>query len=78
MRRIIGVVTLVNAEEKDGALVESNCRTGIWAWKKPLPEGGYELIRQHGDVRMKDVDFSYVDGKPVLHVLLCRPSRDRR
>ena len=51
-----GVVTLVNAEEKDGALVESNCRTGIWAWKKPLPEGGFELIRQHGDVRMKDVD----------------------
>ena len=62
-----GVVTLVNAEEKDGALVESNCRTGIWAWKKPLPEGGYELIRQHGDVRMKDVDFAYVEGKPVLH-----------
>ena len=62
-----GVVTLVNAEEKDGALVESNCRTGIWAWKKPLPEGGFELIRQHGDVRMKDVDFAYVEGKPVLH-----------
>lgn len=35
--------------------------------EKPLPEGGYELIRQHGDVRMKDVDFSYVDGKPVRH-----------
>ena len=34
---------------------------------RPDPEGGYELIRQHGDVRMKDVDFSYVDGKPVLH-----------
>ena len=32
---------------------------------RPDPEGGYELIRQHGDVRMKDVDFSYVDGKPV-------------
>ena len=62
-----GVVTLVNAEEKDGALVEAGLRTGIWAWKKPLPEGGYELIRQHGDVRMKDVDFSYVEGKPVLH-----------
>ena len=62
-----GEVTLVNAEEKDGALVEADHRTGIWAWKKPLPEGGYELIRQHGDVRMKDVDFSYVDGKPVLH-----------
>ena len=62
-----GVVTLVNAEEVNGALVEADHRTGIWAWKKPLPEGGYELIRQHGDVRMKDVDFSYVEGKPVLH-----------
>ena len=62
-----GVVTLVNAEELNGALVEADHRTGIWAWKKPLPEGGYELIRQHGDVRMKDVDFAYVDGKPVLH-----------
>ena len=62
-----GVVTLVNAEEVNGALVEADHRTGIWAWKKPLPEGGYELIRQHGDVRMKDVDFAYVDGKPVLH-----------
>ena len=62
-----GVVTLVNAVEVNGALVEADHRTGIWAWKKPLPEGGYELIRQHGDVRMKDVDFSYVEGKPVLH-----------
>ncbi len=62
-----GVVTLVNVEEVNGALVEADHRTGIWAWKKPLPEGGYELIRQHGDVRMKDVDFAYVEGKPVLH-----------
>ncbi len=62
-----GVVTLVNAEEVNGTLVEADHRTGIWAWKKPLPEGGYELIRQHGDVRMKDVDFAYVVGKPVLH-----------
>ena len=62
-----GVVTLVNAVEVNGALVEADHRTGIWAWKKPLPEGGYELVRQHGDVRMKDVDFAYVEGKPVLH-----------
>ena len=62
-----GVVTLVNAEEVNGTLVEADHRTGIWAWKKPLPEGGYELIRQHGDVRMKDVDFAYVEGKSVLH-----------
>ena len=62
-----GEVTLVNAEEKDGTLAETDHRTGVWAWKKPLPEGGYELIRQQGLVTMKDVDFAYVEGKPVLH-----------
>ena len=62
-----GEVTLVNAEEKDGSLVETDHRTGVWAWKKLLPEGGYELIRQQGLVTMKDVDFAYVEDKPVLH-----------
>ena len=62
-----GEVALVNAEEKDGTLAEADHRTGIWAWKKPLPDGSYELIRQQGLVTMKNVDFSYVDGKPVLH-----------
>lgn len=62
-----GEVALVNAEEKDGTLTETDHRTGIWAWKKPLPDGSYELIRQRGLVTMKDVDFAYVEDKPVLH-----------
>ena len=62
-----GEVTLVNACEENGRLVEADHHTGLWAWKKPLPDGGYELIQQHGDVRMKDVDFAYEEGKPVLH-----------
>lgn len=62
-----GEVALVNAEEKDGTLAEADHRTGIWAWKKPLPDGSYELIRQRGLVTMKDVDFAYVEDKPVLH-----------
>lgn len=62
-----GEVALVNAEEKDGTLAEADHRTGIWAWKKPLPDGNYELIRQQGLVTMKNVDFAYVEDKPVLH-----------
>ena len=62
-----GEVALVNAEEKDGTLAEADHRTGIWAWKKPLPDGSYELIRQQGLVTMKNVDFAYVKDKPVLH-----------
>ena len=59
-----GVVTLVNAEEKDGALVESNCRTGIWAWKKPLPEGGYELISGHR--RKRGCEMAGLQTMPVI------------
>ena len=62
-----GSVTLVNATEKDGALTESKKRTGIWAWKQPLPDGGVRYTRLSGDVRLQDVDFGYHAEKPVLH-----------
>ena len=63
-----GYVTLVNAKENpDGTLSESKERTGIWAWRHPHKADGtvtYERLR--GDVRLYDVDFSYVEGKKVL------------
>ena len=63
-----GYVTLVNAEERaDGSLVEADRRTGVWAWRHPHKADGtvtYERLR--GDVRMYNVDFSYVEGKKVL------------
>ena len=62
-----GYVTLVNVKEVDGALVECEERTGLWAWKHPHRESGtvtYEPLR--GDVRFFDVDFEYEPGKPVL------------
>ncbi len=63
-----GYVTLVNVREKNGELVECNERTGIWAWKHPhKAEGTVTYTRLTGDVRMFDVDFEYVEGKPVLH-----------
>ena len=57
-----GKVTLVNAVKgEDGTLSESGSRTGKWAWKK---DG--HLTPLEGLVSLKDVDFSYVEGKQVL------------
>ena len=63
-----GYVTLVNAKEtENGELVESNERTGIWAWKHPHEDGSVTYTRVRGDVRMTEVDFGYVENKMVLH-----------
>ena len=62
-----GYVTLVNAKEVDGQLVECAERTGIWAWKHPHGDGTLTYTRLAGDVRLTDVDFEYEPGKPVLH-----------
>ncbi len=59
-------VHLVNVEENaDGTLSETPRLTHIWAWKKPV-EGGYELVKQQGEVDFSMVDFSYVPEKQVL------------
>ena len=63
-----GYVTLVNAIERDGQLVECKERTGTWAWKHPhKADGTITYTRLAGDVRLFDVDFEYESGKPVLH-----------
>ncbi len=63
-----GYVTLVNAKyDKDGNLVESEERTGIWAWKHPHKETGtttYTLVK--GEVEFEDVVFGYEPDKVVL------------
>ena len=63
-----GYVTLVNAREENGQLVECAERTGIWAWKHPhQADGSVTYTRLTGDVRLFDVDFAYEEGKTVLH-----------
>ncbi|MBE5905811.1 MAG: ABC transporter ATP-binding protein [Lachnospiraceae bacterium] len=62
-----GKVTLVNVEElPDGSLKEVEERTEKWAFKKPLEDGGYELVRLRGHVEFDHVDFGYTDEKRVL------------
>lgn len=63
-----GYVTLVNAKEENGELVECSERTDIWAWKHPhSADGSVTYTRLMGDVRLKEVDFGYNPDKIVLH-----------
>ncbi|HWS29694.1 MAG TPA: ABC transporter ATP-binding protein [Clostridia bacterium] len=61
-----GYVTLVNAREENGALIECEERTGVWAWKRPNADGTVSYVKLTGDVRMQEVDFGYTKDKPVL------------
>lgn len=58
-----GKITLVNVLEDDEELKETNEKTHRWAWKK---EDG-SLIELRGDVRFKNVNFSYIKEKQVLN-----------
>ncbi len=64
-----GYVTLVNAKrDENGALVESEARTGLWAWKHPhQADGTVTYTELTGRINMYDVDFAYEEGKDVLH-----------
>ncbi len=63
-----GYVSLVNAEEINGELRETQKHTGMWAWKhyhKDSDTTTYQ--RLEGGVVFDDVDFGYTDEKIVLH-----------
>ena len=63
-----GYVTLVNAKEVDGKIVECAERTGMWAWKHPhSADGSITYTKLCGDVRIENMDFGYVPEKIVLH-----------
>ncbi len=62
-----GYVTLVNAREQDGEMVETDEHTGFWAWKHPHKDGSLTYTRLRGEVVLENVDFGYVEDKTVLH-----------
>ena len=63
-----GYVTLVNAtRDENGQLVESDRRTGLWAWKHPHGDGTTTYTELKGDIVLDDVDFGYTPEKIVLH-----------
>jgi len=63
-----GYVTLVNAKEVDGKLVECEEKTGRWAWKHfHKADGTTDYVEVKGHVVFDGVDFGYTDEKMVLH-----------
>ena len=62
-----GYVTLVNAREENGEIIECAERTGTWAWKHPHGNGTLTYTKLSGRVTMDHVDFAYDPEKPVLH-----------
>ncbi|WP_180375422.1 ABC transporter ATP-binding protein [Clostridium thermarum] len=63
-----GYVTLVNVrEDEHGNLIESEERTGLWAWKHPHEDGTVTYTKLLGEVVFDDVDFGYREDKIILH-----------
>ncbi|MBQ8412158.1 MAG: ABC transporter ATP-binding protein, partial [Lachnospiraceae bacterium] len=67
-----GYVTLVNAKRTGdgvlGEIVETEERTGMWAWKHyHQADKTTTYVELTGDVVFDDVDFGYTDEKMVLH-----------
>ena len=60
-----GTTTIVRVYEENGVLCETNERTGQWAWKVSAGSDT-ALVPLRGDVRLHNVNFSYVPEKPVL------------
>ena len=59
-----GIIELVNIEEGKEELIETNEKSHRWAWKIPVDPP--KLVELKGDVRLENVNFSYVEGKPIL------------
>lgn len=62
-----GYVTLVNAKEENGKIVECPERTDVWAWKHPHQDGTLTYTKMQGKIIFDDVDFGYEENKIVLH-----------
>lgn len=74
-----GYVTLVNAKyDRNDQLVETNERTGIWAWKHPHHDGTTTYHKLAGDITFTDVDFGYVPEKRCCMTSTCMAVRGRR
>ncbi len=62
-----GYVTLVNAKMENGKIVETEERTGMWAWKHPHKDGRITYTRLRGQVEFENVQFGYEEKKRILH-----------
>ena len=74
-----GYVTLVNAREENGSLVETDEHTGLWAWKHThQADGSVTYVKLQGDVVFDMVDFGYNEEKIVLHDIEISATPDQK
>ena len=62
-----GYVTLVNAKKVDDEIIETEERTGMWAWKHPHHDGTTTYQELRGHIELEHVNFGYEPEKLVLH-----------
>ncbi len=62
-----GYVTLVNVKEENGKLIETEKRTGLWAWRHEHKDGTLTYKKLCGEVEFVHVEFGYVPNKIILH-----------
>lgn len=62
-----GYVTLVNAKKENGEIIETEERTGMWAWKHPHHDGTTTYVELKGHIELEHVNFGYEPDKLVLH-----------
>lgn len=62
-----GYVTLVNVKKENDQLIETEERTGMWAWKHKHHNGTIDYIELKGHIELNNVDFSYEKGKQILY-----------
>lgn len=61
-----GYVGLVNAKIENGNIVETEEKTGMWAWKHPHSDGTTTYEKLNGNVELDNVNFGYTSEKLVL------------
>lgn len=62
-----GYITLVNAENNNGKIVETSNNYGEWYWKKVNKDDSVSYKKLEGNIKFENVDFGYNSKKTVLH-----------
>ena len=65
-----GTIVLVNAKiDSNGNIIESNERSGTWAWKEQKKNGEVVYRELKGEIEFKDVVFTYEGEKIILNTI---------
>lgn len=67
-----GYITLINAENNHGKVVETTNKNGQWYWKIVNKDNSISYKKLEGNIKFENVDFGYDSKKTVLHDITLR------